>query len=58
MLYQSVYLTIWTYDLENKTEKHYQTVFYVVFTLMGQHIKAEVKRAIGRADAVVGDPSK
>jgi hypothetical protein len=41
------------YDLENKVEKHYQTVFYLLFTLMGQYVKAEVKSAVGRADAVV-----
>lgn len=40
-------------DLENKTEKHYQTVFYLLFRLMGQYVDAEVKSAIGRADAVV-----
>ena len=40
------------YDLENKTEKHYQTIIYLVFTLLGYYIKAEVKSAIGRADAV------
>lgn len=40
------------YDLENKTEKHYQTIIYLVFTLLGYYIKAEVKSSIGRADAV------
>ena len=41
------------YDLENKTEKHYQTVFYLLFRLMGQFVDAEVKSATGRADVVV-----
>lgn len=41
------------YDLENKTEKHYQTIFYLLFRLMGQYVDAEVKNAIGRADVVV-----
>ena len=41
------------YDLENKTEKHYQTIFYLLFRLMGQYVDAEVKSAIGRADVVV-----
>lgn len=40
-------------DLENKTEKHYQTVFYLMFRLMGQYIDTEVKSAIGRADVVM-----
>lgn len=41
------------YDLENNLEKHYQTVFYLLFRLMGQYVDAEVKSAIGRADVVV-----
>lgn len=41
------------YDLENKTEKHYQTIFYMLFRLMGQFVETEVKSARGRADAVV-----
>ena len=40
-------------DLDNKTEKHYQTIFYLLFRLMGQYVDAEVKSAIGRADVVV-----
>jgi hypothetical protein len=41
------------YELNNKEEKHYQTVFYLLFKLMGQFIEAEQRSAIGRADAVV-----
>lgn len=41
------------YDLENNLEKHYQTIFYLLFRLMGQYVDAEVKSAIGRADVVV-----
>ena len=41
------------YDLENKTEKHYQTIFYLLFRLMVQYVDAEVKSAVGRADVVV-----
>ena len=41
------------YDLENKTEKHYQTIFYLLFRLMGQYVDVEVKSAIGRADVVL-----
>lgn len=41
------------YDLSDNTERHYQAVFYVVFTLMGQFVETEVRSARGRADAVV-----
>jgi hypothetical protein len=42
------------YDLKyEKTESYYQTIFYIVFTLMGQYIETEVRSAAGRADAVV-----
>ena len=40
-------------DLENKTEKHYQTIFYLLFRLMGQYVESEVKSSVGRADVVV-----
>ena len=39
-------------DLENKAEKHYQTIIYLIFSLLGFYIRTEVKSAIGRADAV------
>jgi len=41
------------YELNNKTEKHYQTVFFILFKLMGQFIEVEQRSAEGRADAVV-----
>ena len=41
------------YDLSDRTERHYQAVFYIVFTLMGQFVETEVRSARGRADAVV-----
>jgi hypothetical protein len=42
------------YDLQyEKTESYYQTIFFVVFVLMGQFIETEVRNSIGRADAVV-----
>jgi hypothetical protein len=44
------------YELNAQTERHYQVVFYLVFRLLGQFIKAEVKSANGRADAVVWTP--
>jgi hypothetical protein len=42
------------YDLNyQKDEKYFQTIFYLVFTLLGQFTKAEVRSANGRADAIV-----
>jgi hypothetical protein len=41
------------YELNDQTERHYQVVFYLVFTLMGQYIQAEARSAKGRSDAVV-----
>ncbi len=45
------------YDLNDRTERHYQVVFYLVFTLLGQFLHTELKSANGRADAVVGTDS-
>jgi hypothetical protein len=36
-----------------KGENYYQTIFYLVFTLLGQFVGTEVRSAAGRADAVV-----
>ncbi|HPG36004.1 MAG TPA: ATP-binding protein [bacterium] len=36
-----------------KQEKYYQTVFYILFTLLGYRIKAEVNTNKGRMDAVI-----
>jgi hypothetical protein len=41
------------YELNEKTERYYQGIFYVLFTLMGQFVGVEVRSAAGRADAVV-----
>lgn len=41
------------YELNAKTERHYQVVFYLVFKLLGQFTDAEVRSCLGRADAVV-----
>jgi hypothetical protein len=41
------------YELNDKTERHYQTLFYLVFRLMGQYAEAEQRSSQGRADAVV-----
>ena len=41
------------YDIQISTEKYYQSVFYLVFTLIGLIIEAEVKTNKGRIDAVI-----
>lgn len=41
------------YELNSKTEQHYQVIFYLVFKLIGQFSEAEVRSCKGRADAVV-----
>jgi len=45
------YLAGIPYDLENKSEKHFQTIIYLIFSLLGYYTQAEVKSAVGRADA-------
>lgn len=44
------------YELNDKTERHYQIIFYLVFKLMGQFTQAEVRSCKGRADAAVKTP--
>ncbi len=41
------------YDLHIDNEKYYQTIFYLVFTMLGFRISAEVKTNKGRIDAVI-----
>jgi len=41
------------YDLHLNQEKYYQTIFYLIFKLMGLRIAAEVKTNAGRIDDVV-----
>ncbi len=52
----SCFFADFPYELNEKTERHYQVVFYLVFKLMGQFTQAEVRTANGRADAVVKTP--
>jgi hypothetical protein len=42
-----------SYELNNKTEKDFQSAFYLLFSLMGQFIEVEHRSATGRSDAVV-----
>lgn len=50
------YMASIPYDLENRTEKHFQTIFYLMFSFLNIYIRTEVKSAIGRADAVMHMP--
>ena len=50
------YLATIPYDLENRTEKHFQTIFYLMFSFLNIYIYTEVKSAAGRADAVLHMP--
>ena len=51
------YLASISNRLSNKNERDFQTVFYLIFNLMGANIKVEEDSAIGRADAVVHMPN-
>ena len=42
--------------LSNKNERDFQTVFYLIFNLMGAYMRVEEDSAVGRADAVVYMP--
>ena len=50
------YLASISNRLSNKNEKDFQTVFYLIFNLMGAYISVEEDSAIGRADAVLHLP--
>jgi hypothetical protein len=43
------------YDLHIEREKYYQTVFYLIFSLIGLKVEAEVRTNKGRIDAVIMD---
>ena len=47
------YLASISNRLSNKNERDFQTVFYLIFNLMGAFMRVEEDSAIGRADAVV-----
>lgn len=50
------YLASISNRLANKNERDFQTVFYLIFNLMGAYIQVEYDTAIGRADCVVHMP--
>jgi hypothetical protein len=41
------------YELENKTEKHFQTIIYVIFKMMTKYVDVEIRTATGRIDMVL-----
>lgn len=56
MVRLKAYLSSISNRLSNKNERDFQTVFYLIFNLMGAFIKVEEESAIGRADAVLQLP--
>ena len=51
------YLAGVSYRLANKTERDVQTIFYLVFSLIGAYIKVEEESSHGRADVVITLPA-
>ncbi len=49
---QSFYAGI-PYDIHIKAEKYYQTIFYLIFKLLGVQVRAEERTHVGRADAII-----
>lgn len=47
------YLASISNRLSNKSERDVQTVFYLIFSLLGAHVRVEEASAIGRADVVI-----
>ena len=56
MMRLKAYLASISNRLSNKNERDFQTVFYLIFNLMGAYMRVEEDSAIGRADAVVYMP--
>lgn len=51
--YVHSYLSNIPYVLSNRDERDFQTVFFLVFSLLGAQMDVEVRTATGRIDAVV-----
>lgn len=49
----SIFFANIPYDLHLKYEKYYQTIFYLIFKLIGLIVEAEVKTNQGRIDTVI-----
>ena len=56
MVRLKAYLVSISNRLSNKNERDFQTVFYLIFNLMGAYMTVEEDSAVGRADAVVHMP--
>ena len=56
MVHLKAFLAAISNRLANKDERDFQTVFYLIFNLMGAYIRVEENSSIGRADAVVYMP--
>jgi len=41
------------YDIQIRQERYYQTIFYLIFKLMGLQVQAETRTSRGRIDALV-----
>ena len=50
------YLASISNRLSNKSERDVETVFYLIFSLMGAYTKVEEDSAVGRADVVIHLP--
>ena len=50
------YLASISNRLSNKSERDVQTIFYLIFSLMGAYVRVEEDSAIGRADVVIYMP--
>lgn len=48
----SVFFANIPYDIQIRAEKYYQTIFYLIFGLLGLRMEAEVRTGRGRIDAV------
>ena len=51
------YLAGVSYRLSNKTESDVQTIFYLLFSLIGAYVKVEEQSSHGRADVVITLPA-
>lgn len=41
------------YHYDNTKEADFQTIMYIIFSLLGMYVKVEVSSSLGRADAIV-----
>uniref|UniRef100_UPI0027E392B3 AAA family ATPase n=1 Tax=Prevotella sp. TaxID=59823 RepID=UPI0027E392B3 len=57
LIQMRAYLAGLSYRLSNKTERDVQTIFYLLFSLIGAYVKVEEQSAHGRADIVITLPN-